>query len=189
MPTTVPTFPGQAWATNGSKLAHPKSSSDCNSIYLAFNRVAHHCLLRSKKNSLERNPPCERGDVRTHCGFSLGRLGNALQPRVLFGEGVDRLRAELSEGLPEDQSIEYREIHANGYIIVSAAAVLCAGVPPRITECRRAAVQSSVFYARFATTRNCCANLAGILSAPAMRSAGSMQASQSCGSKLPGRGR
>ena len=42
-------------------------------------------------------------------------------------------------------------------------------------------------YARFATTRNCCANLAGTLSAPAMRSAGSMHASQSFGSKLPGR--
>ena len=59
-------------------------------------------LFAPQQKSLERDPPCELGEVRAHCGFSLGRSGNALRPRVLFGEGVDRLRAELSEGLPED---------------------------------------------------------------------------------------
>jgi hypothetical protein len=93
MPTTVPTFPARrGQRTAPSSLILNRVPIAIRSIWLSIALLTIVCS--AEKNSLERDPLCERGDVRFHCGFSLGRLGSALQPRVLFGEGVDRLRAE-----------------------------------------------------------------------------------------------
>ena len=189
MPTTVPTFPARrGQRTAPSSLIRNRVPIAILSIWLSI--VLLTIVCSAAKNSPERDPSCELGDVRAHCGFSLGRSAMPHGPACFYGGGLIGFGPN-SVKVPHSRRPKYR-VSGNTCKRLHNC-IRCRGSMRRHAATNHGLqVRSrsmSRFYARFATTRNCCANLAGTLSAPAIRSAGSRHASQSFGSKLPGRGR
>ena len=86
MPTTVPTFP----ARRGQRTA--PSSLIRNRVPIAILSIWLSIVLTidcsAAKNSPERDPSCELGDVRARCGFSLGRSAMSHGPACFYGGGL-----------------------------------------------------------------------------------------------------